>query len=221
MGHVPHLLVSGSWTNPVLDVGPEQHHHLNKVLRLQAGSEVSYSDGLGTAGWGTLVPGGIERGDERQVERPTLLTVAVSPPRSRQRVRFLVEKLSELGVERLAWIRTAHTEGKPPAREKAISWAVAGMEQSRGAWLMDVDSAEFNDLDRERAVVADISGSSTPETEAPILIVGPEGGLTEDEIQRFDHRVSLGPTVLRVETAAIAGAILLSSHRRRRHVPGS
>lgn len=219
MGHVPHLLLSGSWTGTVLDLAPSQHHHLNKVLRLQIGSEVSYSNGVGTAGQGHLVPGGIERGDERQVERPTRLTVAVSPPRSRQRARFLVEKLAELGVERLAWIRTAHTEGKPPAQEKAISWAVAGMEQSRGAWLMDVGTADFTDLDSERAVVADVSGSSTPEIEAPILIVGPEGGLAEDEIQRFDRRVSLGPTVLRVETAAIAGAILLSS-RHRRHVPG-
>lgn len=213
MGHIPHLYVPGPWTASGLALESSQQHHLAKVLRMHDGDPVTYTDGAGTTGQGRLRDGGIARGDESHVARRTTVGVAVAPPSSRQRCRFLVEKLAELAVERLIWVSTRHTEGRPPAEDKVKAWIEAAVEQSRGAWVMQTSRAGIGDLESEQLIVADASGeasASVVSSGSPLLLVGPEGGLDEDEIPPDVPRISLGPTVLRVETAAVVGASLLS-----------
>lgn len=209
MGHTPHLHIPRPWAGPVLELSTPQRQHLVKVLRISDGEPLSYTDGSGITGNGRLDDSHLLRGEESSIERPTDLTVAVAPPSSRHRTRFLVEKLAELGVARLLWVRTRHTEGRPPPVGKAQAWSIAGMEQSRGGWLMKVTEARLEDLRPERLVVADPAGSEPFPLEGLTLLVGPEGGLDHDEIPEGARRVSLGPTTLRVETAAVVGATLL------------
>ncbi len=214
MAHVPHLYLPGPWTASDLTLTDNQRHHLFKVLRMAVGDPVSYADGSGTTGRGSLGDGHVLRGEEQSVDRPSSVTVAVSPPASRHRCRYLVEKLAELAVERLVWIDTRHTEGRPPPGSKVAAWIEAALEQSRGAWIMGVDRGRIEDLDPERLVVADPSGDPPESVPIPsaraILLVGPEGGLDADEIPAQAWRMSLGPTVLRVETAAVVGAVFLA-----------
>lgn len=212
--HVPHVLLRDGWEAPVLPVTEEQVHHLYRVLRLTDGEEVSYTDGAGRVGSGSLVPGGVARGEEWTVPCPIDLTVAVAPPKSKDRARFLVEKLAELGVARLMWVRTRFTEGRPPSAAKAEAWAVAALEQSRGGWLMEIVEGDIADLGAEGLVVADPDGDEPPRA-AKTLLVGPEGGLHLAEVPPGANAVSLGATVLRVETAAIVGAALLGMNARR------
>ncbi|HLU32312.1 MAG TPA: RNA methyltransferase PUA domain-containing protein, partial [Acidimicrobiia bacterium] len=114
MGHVPHLYLPGPWQGPELALGDDHEHHLTRVLRMSPGAEVSYTDGEGTAGRGILGRGVVERDDESSGSLGLSVEVAVAPPDSRQRARFVVEKLAELGVSRLIWVRTRRTEGRPP-----------------------------------------------------------------------------------------------------------
>lgn len=101
MKHIPHLVVAAPWKDGDLRLSVVQWRHLTKVLRMKGGQQVTYTDGLGTVGAGVLGHQVIERGDEEYVERPASLTVAIAPPSNKDRQRFLVEKLAELGVARL------------------------------------------------------------------------------------------------------------------------
>jgi 16S rRNA (uracil1498-N3)-methyltransferase len=170
---------------------------------MKRGDEVTYTDGLGTVGKGVLGSQTIERGDEDRVDKPTRITVAVAPPANKDRQRFLVEKLAELGVERLIWLDTIHGKDRIAGEAKVVSWILAATEQSRGAWLMEVagETQRVDELDP--GWVACEPGGSREVPEATTVAIGPEGGFAEGELPANVRKWDLGPTVLRVETAAI------------------
>jgi 16S rRNA (uracil1498-N3)-methyltransferase len=184
----------------------DQVDHLRRVLRFEDGAEVTYTDGTGTFGEGTWSNGTVTRGSEQPKSRPSDLVIAVAPPSNRHRVRFLVEKLAEIGVESLIWLATSHGVRRLPALKKQQSWAVSALQQSRGSWLMQVDDrfAGWNDLERPLAVC--VPGGSGSESGFRTAVVGPEGGFDSDEIPDDAVGVSLGSTILRVETAAVVAA---------------
>lgn len=211
MAHIPHLHLPGPWVGESIAVAATQLDHMVKVLRRDPdGSPVSYTDGSGVIGEGILSDGAVRRGSEREVSRGRTLTMAVAPPRSRDRQRFLVEKLGELGVTRLAWLTTRHGAGRPPAERKSREWAISALEQSRGAWLMRTDERliGWEDLE-EPVVVCDAAGDSDP-GEPVTVAIGPEGGWSAGEIPENARLWSLGTATLRVETAALAAAARLS-----------
>jgi 16S rRNA (uracil1498-N3)-methyltransferase len=189
--------------------------HLEKVLRRSDVSAVTYTDGAGLVGSGVYAQGWIERGAESHESAPKRsVTIAAAPPKSTNRVRFLVEKLGELGTSRLVWLETAHTEGRPPRAEKAAAWAQAALQQSQGSWLMETgESMTISAVGRfGTVVVADRTGPGAGELECDediVLCVGPEGGFGPDEIPGQVATLKLSERVLRIETAAIAGAALL------------
>ena len=104
---------------------------------------------------------------------------------------------------------TRHGQARPPRRAKAEAWAVAALEQSRGAHLMRIGATlGLEDLPRP-LIVAHPGGAATRRPlEAATVAVGPEGGFAEDEIPPDTTRIGLGERILRVETAAIVAAAL-------------
>jgi 16S rRNA (uracil1498-N3)-methyltransferase len=206
---VPHLLVPGPWTEDQVEVSEEQRRHLERVLRVGDGEPVSYTDGEGLSGDGQLLDGRVVRGQEILVPAPSDLTVIAAPPDNRDRARFLVEKLAEIGVAELLFLDTRHGHGRPPNATKLRSWSVSGLEQSRGAWLMGTSDTlvVLAEIDRP-FVVCDRGGGR----EAPLartVVIGPEGGWASGEIPEDAIRWDLGDTVLRVETAALVAAARL------------
>lgn len=189
-----------------MDLTVVQWRHVTKVLRMRSGQEVSYTDGLGVVGSGTLVHQGIERGEETRLDRPTHLTVAAAPPGNKDRQRFLVEKLTELGVARLIWLETKHGKNRVASASKLFSWVHAALEQSRGAYLMETSNELIPLSEIEgRLVVCRPGGDSDPGA-FDVVAIGPEGGFAEEEIPQDARLWDLGPTVLRVETAAVVAA---------------
>jgi RsmE family RNA methyltransferase len=209
VAHVPHVLITGSWEADVLVLDPAKVKHLTTVLKRSAGDHISYTDGVGRFGTGSLVRGGIVRGEERVHPRPHRPTIAVAPPANRERARFLVEKLAEVGTLDVWWLVTRFGQGRPPASPKVRSWCEAALEQSRSAWLMTVrpDPVPVDELP-VGTVFADRAGTPTTSLpSAPCIAVGPEGGWAPDELPFEAVRVSLGEGVLRVETAALVAAV--------------
>lgn len=206
---IPHVLVPRPWAEERIGLRPDQSHHLERVLRIRSGGPVTYTDGAGTTGRGALDGGTVVRGPETTVPALPSLVVAVAPPASRDRLRFVVEKLAELEVTRIAWLATRRGEGRPPPAEKAAAWAAAALEQSRGAHLTAVDAA-FTTLDSlpGPAVVALPGGATVPAGGPLTVAVGPEGGWEPGEVPEGMPAVGLGRTILRVETAALAAAVL-------------
>jgi RsmE family RNA methyltransferase len=211
MRHVPHVLVPAPWEGDECPVPAATRRHLETVLRLASGADVTYTDGRGTVGEGVWHGSAIARGNERTVAPVVpVVTMAVAPPRSRDRQRFVVEKLQELAIQRLVWLSTGHGQVRPPGADKSTAWARAALEQSRGAHLMQIDVASLESLDADGVVWADITGDpvrSVAGGEGPFTVaIGPEGGWSGDERARFVRRVALASTILRTETAAVVAA---------------
>ncbi|MGH8944791.1 MAG: RsmE family RNA methyltransferase [Acidimicrobiia bacterium] len=209
MGHIPHLVVAAPWQDRRLPLTVVQWRHLTKVLRVARGEKITYTDGLGRIGHGQLGHHEIERGEEESREREAEITMVVAPPASKDRQRFLVEKLAELGVARLIWLETTHGQQRLASAPKVFSWVLAAVEQSRGAYLMETspDLATWEDLPKPY-VVATPAGAPRPPS-ARTVVIGPEGGFASDEIPSEAATWSLGPTILRVETAAVVAAARL------------
>ena len=205
-GHFPHLLIETAWDDETLMPTRDQIHHLERVLKVAPGEAVSYTDGRGTVGTGFYENSRISRDHEGTVPRPSPLTLAVAPPASRDRCRFLVEKLSEMGVARLLWLSTRRGEGRIPHVGKTMSWAVSALEQSRGGWLMEIGTELVGWDDLDRPLVVAIPGGGNEVFEVRTVAVGPEGGLDPAEIPADAASIDLGTTILRVETAAVVAA---------------
>jgi 16S rRNA (uracil1498-N3)-methyltransferase len=203
--HVPHLYVA-NWEESVLRVSREQQHHLSRVLRASEGDDISYTNGKGLLGSGTWAGDSIVRGEEQLIARPSQLVMAVAPPENKDRLRFTVEKLAELGIEALFWLETRWGGRRIPATVKQSAWAVAALEQSRGAWLMEVGDRLRDWSELETPIVVCNQSGHPPSGSPRTVVIGPEGGLDPGEIPPGSHQVSLGETVLRIETAAIVAA---------------
>jgi 16S rRNA (uracil1498-N3)-methyltransferase len=206
MAHVPHLLLESPWDSQLVEVSEAQAAHLERVLRLREGDPVSYTDGLGTLGEGRYRPGLVVRGGESTLERPTDLVVVVAPPSNRDRVRFMIEKLAELGVAEIRFLETRHGQGRPPRADRLRAWAVAGLEQSAGVWLMrtSTELVTLSGLDGPVAVCE--QGGSKEPPHARTVVIGPEGGWAPGELPEGAMLFDLGDTILRVETAAVVAA---------------
>lgn len=209
MKHVPHLVVGAPWREETLELTVIQWRHLTKVLRMGRGEKVTYTDGLGNVGEGQLANHSIERGSEDTVKRPTRLTVAVAAPSNKDRQRFLVEKLAEIGVERLLWLETRHGTNRVSSPSKMFAWVLAATEQSRGAWLMEVGRDPVKLTDLEPGWVACHPGGNTAVPVTDTVVIGPESGFAEDELPDDARLWDLGPTILRVETAALVAVAKL------------
>lgn len=206
MKHIPHVVVGAPWPEGNLPVSIVQWRHLSKVLRVGRGDKVTYTDGLGLFGEGVLSNQEIVRGDETKIVRPTDLTMVVAPPANKDRQRFVVEKLTELGVARLLWLETKHGKNRIASPSKIFSWVHTALEQSKGAWLMEVGPqlVSLNELEPPFVVCHPSGGDRPPRSTT--VVIGPEGGFGEDEIPEQTETWDLGPTTLRIETAAIVAA---------------
>lgn len=209
MTQVPHTVVGAPWNGDSLNLSIVQWKHLTKVLKLNRGDRISYTDGLGRLGKGTLGDRAVIRGDEQEVQRSSELVVAAAPPSNKDRQRFLVEKLAEMGVSRLQWLETARGKDRVASGAKVFSWILSAVEQSRGAWLMEANSDLVGWSDLAGPVVICHPGGQTGAPKARTVVIGPEGGFADEEMPSDLARWDLGPTVLRVESAAIVAAARL------------
>ncbi len=214
--HIPHLYVTGPWDEPSLSLPGDKVRHLVRVLRMPEGATLTYTDGAGRFGEGRWTGVVVERGAESEIHRPSELAMAVAPVKAVDRMRFLVEKLQELGVARLVWLATSFGQARPPRAAKCTAWAIGALEQSRGAWLLEIDDDRRSLTDIDRPLVAHPAGRTDWES-GMTWCIGPEGGWADHELDPGVPMASLGATVLRTETAALVAAgrsISPGSHRR-------
>ena len=219
-------------SHPVLS--DEDRHHLGRVLRLRDGEEVVVSDGAGhwaRTSWvdgGELTPlaGAAGPGGDGSVQFEALtgpaLTVAFAPTKG-DRPEWVVQKLTELGVDRIVPIRTARSvvrwegdEREERATAKLARVAREAAAQCRRTWLPEVGAVTTLDGLASASGPAPrltCPGGRSPSLDHPVVAVGPEGGWDPDELARFGEGVGLGPTVLRAETAAVAVGTLLCALR--------
>jgi 16S rRNA (uracil1498-N3)-methyltransferase len=199
-------------------------HHLTRVLRLRDGERVVACDGAGA--WrmcafarGTLDPlGGVV------VEPPGVPAISVWLPAVKgERAEWAVAKLTELGVDAIGLLRCERASVRPDADAATrvlARWRRVAREaacQSRRTWLPEVlGPVDVAEAVAAGAVRCDLDGDLDVDTPTS-LAVGPEGGWSDEERPAGSEAVSLGETVLRTETAAVAAAVLRCAAR---HVAG-
>jgi 16S rRNA (uracil1498-N3)-methyltransferase len=235
-------LVPGS----LVELPPDTASHLAKVLRARSGDELILFNGDGRefngaieAVRGSRVSASI--GDSRPVDResPLAITLVQCVPRG-DRMDFIVQKATELGVARIAPVlsqRSVVRLDKAQAESKAVHWravAVSACEQCGRNRLPTIEAVQplLNYLGesspgtgprlvlepesaRSHAAAQDTSaGAAGPIVDAEIAI-GPEGGFASDELEAFRvagfSQIGLGPRILRAETAAIAAVVWLQA----------
>jgi 16S rRNA (uracil1498-N3)-methyltransferase len=210
------------------ELSDEDRRHLERVLRLRSGEEVTASDGRG--GWRLLRYRGSGRvepdGDiEHHPATEPAVTVGFALTKG-GRPEWTVQKLTEAGVDHILLFVATRTvvrwdgEKGPRQLQRLRSVARSAAMQSRRAQLPVVhDVGDFAaaaataaGLGRSGAALAQ-RGGGPPGLERSAVLVGPEGGFTADELGCGLPAVGLGPTNLRAETAAMAAGVLLCAMR--------
>jgi len=220
------------YINCPLAVGPvvlqgAEAHHLTHVLRARAGDQVILFNGDGHEYLAEVISVD-RRGVELQVRKRNSparevghqLIVAAPVPKG-DRAQFLVEKLTELGVTRYVPLRTRRSVVHPHEAklERFERYVIEASKQCGRNVLMAIepiaDWEEFcqrGNMPAERWL-AEVGAKSVPGARGRDLVVavGPEGGFVEEELQLAAlhgwKSISLGPRILRVETAALVAAV--------------
>lgn len=222
--YVAHPLSLGA----VISFEKEQAHYLQHVMRLGVGDRLLvFSKDQGE--WcGTLTrvdKKGVTLEIMSQTRAPVsapFLGLAFTPLRP-NRLSFLIEKATELGVSDLYPVLTRFTSVRQINEERLLAIAIEAAEQCERLDaptlhpLQDIGSFVGGVSENQRVLLCDEHREDTllwhhveGVQKDPILLIGPEGGFEEDELARLKMHpcvtsVSLGPQVLRAETAALAG----------------
>ncbi len=209
-------------------------NYLLRVLRLGLGGEVRLFNGRDGEWRAVIEAVGARRVEVRVVEtlRPAQVKPAPGPilvfaPVKKDATDLIIEKATELGVRRIAPVLTERTQTRTLRLDRLRKIALEATEQTERLDLPVIDEARLlmrvlDDLPPGTAIIfCDEDGGAPPilETlktfpgkEAAVLI-GPEGGFTPSERALLKARadvfaVSLGPRILRAETAVIAALTL-------------
>ena len=220
-------------------VDDAEAHHLLHVLRFKPGDHLQLFDGCGMEADAVVTR--ISRREvfctvttRRQTSQNdrVRVTVIAAPPKA-ERLKWMVEKLTEIGVARLILLQTDRTEITPreSRTEKLRSYVIAACKQCRRNELM-----QLSPLQTLTSVLDDVMATRLPGElwiahPAPsmptvssdrvmpmpsrLLLIGPEGGFTDTELQAAVNAgarmISWPHTILRIETAAMVFATQLLS----------
>lgn len=218
----------------------DEGRHAATVQRLRVGEQLVLTDGAGTAARCTVTEAGkaaltlrVDAASYAERALPHVTVVQALPKGDRG--ELAVEMLTEIGVDRIVpWAasRSVAVWRGERAVKSLAKWraaARAATKQARRSWLPEVvplaSTAEVRDLlaAADLAVVLHedattaMSSLSLEGVTRIVVVVGPEGGLSDDELEAFAEAavVRLGPSVLRTSTAGVAAVAALLARTPR------
>ncbi len=217
-----------------LFLSPEETRHLVRVLRKRVGDSLNFTDGRGHYLQGEIVA--LQKRTARiqirqsewlpfPAENELEIGVGIIRP---NRMDWLVEKLTELGVRRIVPLICQYSTLKTIKAEHLRKISISAIKQSRQFYLPEITTPRpyrewveelqhrtgmkyLAHLKGEAQLLPNRSSEKTP----LFLAVGPEGGFHPDEIKLAERHhfrfIQLNTTVLRTETAAVVGTALLKN----------
>jgi 16S rRNA (uracil1498-N3)-methyltransferase len=221
-----------------LSLPADASHHLAVVLRVKTAQPVILFNNTGVEARATIthadkkaVDVRVDTVDVMERESPLGIHLAIGISRG-ERMDFVLQKSTELGVKTITPLFCERTEVKLAGerlQKKQDQWQkiiVGACEQSGRTRLpflqapMVLEDCLGKDASEQRFVLHHRSDATLAQCEkkphSVLLLVGPEGGLSEREIQQAQQAhcaaLTLGPRVLRTETAPLA-AISVLQHR--------
>ena len=236
--YFPDLVGSLERGNDRLVIGGDEAHHLARVKRLEVGDGAVVCDGLGRVasmtleaitksrdGWTVT----LHASEVRKIPAPSPRVVVLASPPKGDHLSEMIDGLSQAGCAAWRPLITTRTivdprEGK---LERLARTAIESLKQCGRAHLMELgERIELRDVLAKRAdlrlpatlIVADEEGGpvgSLPAFESCCLLVGPEGGLSNEERESLAAagaiRLRVGPHTLRSETAAVVACAAIMS----------
>ena len=209
----------------------DQAHYLFGVMRLGMGDAVLVFNGQDGEWRADVVEAGKRGGaltclEQTGVQRNPPDLWLLFAPIKKARTDFIVEKATELGAARILPVQTEFTNAERIRRYRLQAHAVEAAEQCGGTFVPEVAEIArletvLRDWPEDRALIfcdealAGEAGADLPPAPAAILI-GPEGGFSEAErarLRKMAATVSLGPRILRADTAAVAAITLWQATR--------
>ncbi|EEE36811.1 surface protein [Rhodobacteraceae bacterium KLH11] len=205
----------------------DQAHYLFGVMRLSVGARVALFNGQ-DGEWLSEVAEAGKRGgvlgciaQTKPLQLPPDLWLLFAPIK-KARTDFIVEKAAEMGAARILPVQTEFTNSDRIRQDRLQAHAVEAAEQCGGTFVPEV--AELQRLDRvldawpetrqlmfcDEAEVGSALRLAKQEQNQPwAILIGPEGGFSDKERKRlaalpYSHTVSLGPRILRADTAVVA-----------------
>ncbi len=213
----------------------DQLHYLTNVMRQGTGAEVLVFNGKDWE-WAAVLEEVSKRSGVLAVTRQTRPLLPppdlwlLFAPIKKARTDFIVEKAAELGAARIVPVQTERTNSERIRQDRLQAHAIEAAEQCGGTYVPEVTelqklSAVLDDWPADRALYfcdEELAGRGSTafadeaRAEPAAILVGPEGGFTTKErerIGRVARSVSLGPRILRADTAAVAALALWQAHQ--------
>lgn len=219
---------------PVAHLTEDDSRHAVKTLRLATGDSIAVTDGHGNQFLAVITKADARQCGFRVSEHKTTpkrlfsIRLCVAPTKNLDRLEWLVEKSVELGVERLSFFISQHSERRILKTDRLAKIAVAAMKQSLQSWLPSIDEAVplaqllAENAEQTQRFVAHLPTNSTPPhllraaqpSQAYTVLIGPEGDFSESELTQATSAgfvlVTLGTNRLRTETAALSACQILN-----------
>jgi 16S rRNA (uracil1498-N3)-methyltransferase len=211
----------------------EEAGHCIRVLRMKEGDSIRLTDGKGcfydaviSAVSGKRCMVHIERKEQQEQLWNGYLHIAVAPTKLMDRNEWFVEKAVEIGVDEITFLKTDHSERDVIKMERIEKIAVSAMKQSQKATLPVLNgmtplrSFIEQGFDGDKYIAHCEPGSKVLLQDAltpgrnSLVLIGPEGDFSPAEIEMALKAgfkpISLGPSRLRTETAALVAVHIMN-----------
>ena len=220
----------------VNELPADEAMHAMRVLRLKGGDELFLMDGVGNFYRAQVTIAATHHcyyeilevlPQERQWKGHFHL--AIAPTKMMDRIEWMVEKATEVGVDEISFLNCAFSERRVVKNPRIEKILVSAMKQSHKAWkpVLNEMSTFAHFIEQPRAGVKYIAHCydeiprvnlfdelrKTPDETEMTVLIGPEGDFSIDEVrQAVDHgyqSVSLGTSRLRTETAGLSAVMMM------------
>lgn len=217
--------LSGS-CDPLIELTAQQSHHCLNVMRMGVGSEVHISDGAGVIYHCRIVATNAKHCTVEVIDtirdynkRNYRLDLAVAPTKNFDRMEWLIEKATEIGIDSFTPLLCARSERKVVKMERLERIVESAAAQSQKAYLPVVNQlTSFQEYIKTHpnGFIAHCIENSPSKIELPrsahyTILIGPEGDFSPAELDQATEAgyrgLTLGNQRLRTETAALYATV--------------
>lgn len=225
------LFYQSEISNGTLHLDEEESRHAVKVLRLREGDSLEITNGKG--GW---YRASLAKADQKRCSfviqetrlippRQFSVALALAPTKNHDRMEWFVEKSVEVGLEKILFFESRHSERKSINLTRLSKIAVSAMKQSGQCWLPEIHApqpfAKILNQDYDQKFICHVDPENprllkyeAVPGKAYLVLIGPEGDFSPDELELATRsgfiKVGLGPSRLRTETAALSACQTLN-----------
>jgi len=200
----------------------EEARHCIQVLRHKEGDEILVLDGKGGK-YHSIITNTSKKSCEFEIlktervdKKSFSIHLAIAPTKNIDRMEWLIEKLTEIGVDEVSLVQTKNSERKKIRMDRLEKKALSALKQSKNPFLPKINELlDFEDFlvnsQSQNKAIAHVNpdhryiGDAVNQGEDVLILIGPEGDFTESEVDLSINNeflpVSLGANTLRTETA--------------------